>query len=57
MAGFGSRFDFPIERRRRNRLKLSRRDFLNDFRRDMLESSVAEVSVASSVHVAEMARL
>lgn len=47
---------FPIERLRRSLLKLSRNDFLKDFLRDMLESSVAEVSVALNVQVADIAR-
>lgn len=46
----------PMERRRLSLLKLSLRDFLKDLRLDILESSVAEVSVALRVHVAEMAR-
>lgn len=57
MAGFVSFFVLPIERRRRRRLKLSRKDFLKDLRLDMLESSVADVSEALRVHVAVSARL
>lgn len=46
-----------IDRLLRNLLKLSLNDFLKDFRLDMVESSVADVSDALRVHVAVTARL
>lgn len=55
--GVVSFLDLPMERRRRRRLKLSRKDFLKDLRRDMLESSVADVSEALKVQVAVSALL